>query len=64
MHAQSCLMLFDPMDYSPLDSSVIGFSRQEYWRCLLYPTPGDLPHLEIRLPSLESPALTSGFFYH
>ena len=28
---QSCLTLCDPMDYSPPDSSVTEFSRQEYW---------------------------------
>ena len=31
--AQSCLTLWDPMDYSPPGSSVLsmGFSWQEYW---------------------------------
>ena len=29
--AQSCPTLSDPMDYSLPDSSVHGFSRQEYW---------------------------------
>ena len=33
---QSCLILSDPMDYSPPSSSVMEFSRQEYWsRCSL-----------------------------
>ena len=30
-----------------------GFSRQEYWNGLPFPTPGDLPELGIEL---ESPA--------
>ena len=29
--AQSCPTLSDPMDYSLPDSSIHGFSRQEYW---------------------------------
>ena len=28
-------------------SSVQGFSRQEYWSGLLFPSPGDLPDLGI-----------------
>ena len=44
---------------SPLS---MGFSRQEYWSGLLCPPPGDLPHPEIELASLMSPALSGGFF--
>ena len=29
--AQSCLTLYNSMDYSPPGSSVHGISRQEYW---------------------------------
>ena len=36
--AQSCLALCDPMD--PLS---VGFSRQEYWSGLPFPSPEDLP---------------------
>ena len=35
------------------------FSRQEYWSGLLFPTPGDLSHLEIES---ISPVLVGGFF--
>ena len=37
----------------------MGFSRQEYWRELPFPLPGDLPH-----PGIEpvSSALTGSFF--
>ena len=38
------------------------FSRQEYWRGLPFPLPGDLPNPGIELTSLVSPALTGGFF--
>ena len=34
-----------------------GFSRQEYWSRLPFPTPGDLPDPEIKLTSLVSPTL-------
>ena len=39
------------------------FSRQEYWRGLSFPPPGDLPDPEIKPPSLASPALAGGFFF-
>ena len=39
----------------------MGFSRQEYWSGLPFPSPGDLPDPEIepRSPTLEADALTS-----
>ena len=39
----------------------VGFSRQEYWSGLPFPSPGDLPDPEIepRSPSLQADALTS-----
>ena len=37
----------------------MGFSRQEYWRGLPFPTPGDLPDPGTEL---ESPALGGIFF--
>ena len=40
----------------------MGFSRQEYWSGLLFPTPGDLPKLGIKPASLISPALAGRFF--
>ena len=40
----------------------MGFSRQEYWRGLPFPTPGDLPNPGIKLETLASPALAGGFF--
>ena len=40
----------------------MGFSRQEYWSGLPFPSPGDLPDPGIKPTSLTSPALASGFF--
>ena len=40
----------------------MGFSRQEYWSGLPFPSPGDLLDLGIEFKSLTSPALTGGFF--
>ena len=39
----------------------MGFSRQEYWRGLPLPSPGDLPDpgIEPRSPTLDADALTS-----
>ena len=59
---QLCLILWDPMDGSPPDSSSMGFSRQEYWSKSPCPPPGDLPNLGIELSSLASPALACRFF--
>ena len=36
---QSCLTLCDPIDGSPPGSSVLGFSRKEYWSGLPFPSP-------------------------
>jgi len=40
----------------------MGFSRQEYWRGLPLPPPGDLPNPGIERTSLTSPALAGRFF--
>ena len=36
---QSCPTLCDPIDGSPLGSPSLGFSRQEYWSGLPFPSP-------------------------
>ena len=41
------------------DSLSMGFSRQEYWSVLSFPSPGDLSNPGIEL---ISPALADGFF--
>ena len=43
MCAQSRLILSDPVDCSPPDSPVHGFSRQKYWSGLLFLPPGIFP---------------------
>ena len=40
----------------------MGFLRQEYWRGLPFPTPGDLSDPRIEPTSLGSPALAGRFF--
>ena len=57
--AQSCLILCDPMDCS-LSWTVacqappsMGFSRQECWSGLLFPSPGDHPNPGIEPGSLS-----------
>ena len=39
----------------------VGFSRQEYWSGLPFPSPGDLPNpgIEPRSPALQTDALPS-----
>ena len=51
-----------PHDCSLPESSVIGFSRQEYWSELPCPSPGDLPNSETESESLMPPALAGEFF--
>ena len=36
---QSCLTLCDPIDGSPSGSPSLGFSRQEHWSGLPFPSP-------------------------
>ena len=40
----------------------VGFSRQEYWSGLPFPSPGDLPNPGIELTFLMFPASAVGFF--
>ena len=40
----------------------MGFSRQEYWSGLSFPSPGDLPHPGIEHTSPLSPALQVDFY--
>ena len=45
---QLCPTLSDPMDCSRPGSSVHGFSRQEYWSGLPFPSSGELPNPGIK----------------
>ena len=58
----SCVRLFvTPWAIAYQAPPSIGFSRQEYWSGLPFPSPGDLPDsgIEPRSPALQADALTS-----
>ena len=59
--APLCLTLWDPVDWSPPGSSVLEFSRQEYWSGLPFLSPGDLPDpgIEPGSPALQADSLQS-----
>ena len=48
---QLCPTLCDSMDYSPPDSSYMGFSSQEYWSRLSFPSPDRHISLNIKYVS-------------
>ena len=59
----SCIQLFSTLWTVACQPPMsMGFTRQEYWNGLPYPTLGDLSDLEMEAMSLTSPALTGGFF--
>ena len=59
----SCVRLFaTPWTVARQAPLSLGFSRQEYWFGLPFPTPGDLPDPGIEPMSLISLALADGFF--
>ena len=54
-NAQLCPTLCDHVDCSPRTPLFMGFSRQEQWSGLSFPSPGDLPDpgMEPRSPALQ-----------
>ena len=54
---QSYPTLSDPMDCSPPGPLSMGFSREEYWSGLPFPSPGDLPNPGTEPESPKAPAL-------
>ena len=58
---QLCPTFCDPWTAAHQVPLSMGFSRQEYWSGLPFPSPGDLPHPGIKpgSPALEADALTS-----
>ena len=38
----------------------MGFSKQEHWSSLSFPSPGDLPDLGIKSPALQADSLPTG----
>ena len=65
MRTKSYLTLLGPPQtvahQAPLST---GFSRQEYWSGLPFPSPGDLPNPGIEPTSPLPPALAGRIFYH
>ena len=57
--AQSCPTLWNPMDCSPLGSSIYGDHQARILEWLSCPPPGDLPNAVIKP---RSPTLQVGFF--
>ena len=50
----SCLTLVTPWTVARQAPLSMGFSRQEYWSKVPFPSPGDLPHPAVKP---ESPVL-------
>ena len=51
--AKSCLTLVTPWTVAHQAPLSMGFSRQEYWSGLPFPSPGDLPTQESNLSLLH-----------
>ena len=62
VHAQLCLTLCDPMDYSPPGSSGHGIFQARIMEWVAIFSSGNLPDPGIKLASLMSPALAGMFF--
>ena len=58
---KSCPTLVTPWNVAHQTTLSMGYSRQEYWSELLFPSPGDLPDLgiEARSPALQAGSLTN-----
>ena len=58
---QTCPTFCDRWTVAHQAPPSMGFSRQEYWSGLPFPSPGDLPNpgIEPRSPTLQADALTS-----
>ena len=57
VRAQSYKTLCNPRTVACLAPLFIGFSRQEYWSGLSFPSPGNFSDPKIEPASLASPAL-------
>ena len=57
----SCVQLFATLWTIACQAFLsMGFSRQEYWSELPFPSPGDFPDPEIEPTSISAPALQAG----
>ena len=62
-HTLNCIQsLVIPWTVARQAPPSMGFSRQEYWSGLPFPTPGESSRSGIESMSLVSPALADGFF--
>ena len=61
LSAKSCLTLASPRMVASQAPLSFGFSRQEYWSGLPFPSPGDLPDPGIKpgSPALQADSLLS-----
>ena len=59
---KSCLTLATPWTVACQAPLSMGFSRQEYWSGLPFPSPGHLPNpgIEPRSPALQADSLPTG----
>ena len=59
--SQLCLTLCNLWTIAHQAPLSMGFSRQEYWSGLLFPSPGDLPipGIELRSPAWQADSLLS-----
>ena len=62
--AKSCLTLATLWTVAHQASLSIGFSREEYWSGLPFPSPGDLPDPGIESASPESNLHCRRILYH
>ena len=69
IHCSVCVQLLGliqlsatPCTVAPQTPLSMGFSGQEYWNGLPFPTPGDLPNPGIKTVSLGSPELQANSF--
>ena len=59
---QSCPTLCDPVDYISLQAPLsMGFTKQEYWSGLQFPSPEDLPDPEFKHRSVS--LIAGGILY-
>ena len=58
---QSCRLFATPWTVAYQAPPSMGFSMQEYWSGLPFPSPGDLPdpRIEPRSPTFQADALTT-----
>ena len=66
LDAKLCLTLVTPWTVACQAPLSMGFSRQEYWGGLPFPSPGDLPDLGIKLrcPALQADSLPTELLFN